>query len=72
MSSESGYESKLTARIDTELYSSVQEHFHHGQQTIFLRKLYLSLKEIIDSGKFDDITDYLYKNKALTLPNIKI
>jgi len=72
MSSESGYESKLTARIDTELYSSVQEHFHHGQQTIFLRKIYLSLKKLIDDENFDAITDYLYKDSSLTLPNVKI
>lgn len=72
MSSESGYESKITARLDTEVYSSVQEHFHHGQQTIFLRKVYLSIKKLIDDNKFDEITDYLYKDSSLTLPNVKV
>jgi len=61
-------ESKLTARIDTELYDKVKDHFHHGQQTQFFRQVFESLWQLIDEGKTSEITDYLYNNLALTLP----
>ena len=61
-------ESKLTARIDHELYDQVKDHFHHGQQTQFFRHVFDSLKVLIDEGNFHEVTDYLYNNKPLTLP----
>ncbi len=64
-------ESKITARIDSDLYNKVQENFHHGQQTQLFRNIFNSLKQIIDSDSFDEITDYLYKGKALNLPGIE-
>lgn len=66
----SQHESKITARIDSDLYNQVQSNFHHGQQTHLFRNIFKSLKTIIISGCFDQITDYLYKGKALTLPGI--
>ncbi len=64
-------ESKITARIDSDLYNQVQENFHHGQQTQLFRNIFKSLKEIITEDRFDEITDYLYKGKALNLPGIE-
>ena len=61
-------ESKLTARIDNELYGQVKDHFHHGQQTQFFRQVFDSLKVLIDNGDFNKVTDYLYNNKPLELP----
>lgn len=65
------HESKITARIDTDLYNKVQDHFHHGQQTHLFRNIFKSLDELITSGRFDEITDYLYKGKPMTLPEVK-
>lgn len=62
-------ECKVTARIDEKLYSQIQENFYHGQQTLFFRAVFKSLKEIIDDGRFTEITDYMYKGKELTLPS---
>lgn len=63
-------ESKITARIDSDLYNKVQSNFHHGQQTQLFRNIFKSLKVLIDNDRFDEITDYLYKGKALVLPEI--
>jgi len=63
-------ECKITARIEEDLYNKIQEHFYHGQQTLFFRNVFKSLKVIIAEGKFDSINDYLYKGKELTLPAI--
>lgn len=71
MAGESGYESKVTARIDNELYVKVMQHFHHGQQTLLLRKIFDSLEILIDSNEFDKVTDYLYKGNDLTLPGVE-
>ena len=62
------YESKITARIDNDIYNAVMKHFHHGQQTLFLRKVFDSLKKLIDEDKFGEVTDYLYKEDDLILP----
>lgn len=61
-------ECKVTARIDPELYVKIQEKFYHGQQTLFFRNIFRSLSIIIKEDRFNEITDYLYKGKALTLP----
>jgi len=65
---EASHESKVSARIDNDIYLQVQNHFHHGQQTMFLRKIYNSLKILIDKEGFGSVTDYLYKKSDLTLP----
>lgn len=62
------YESKITARIDNDTYNDVMKHFHHGQQTLFLRKIFDSLKKLIDTNRFGEVTDYLYKEDDLILP----
>lgn len=64
-------ECKVTARIDKDLYDQVQEHFHHGQQTKLFRQIFISLKAIVDAGKLNEVLDYMYKGKALTLPGIE-
>jgi hypothetical protein len=64
------YESKVTARIDIDLYTKVQDNFYHGQQTLFFRNVFKSLEKIINENRFDEVTDYLYKGKSLTLPEI--
>lgn len=64
-------ECKVTARIDKDLYEHVQEHFHHGQQTKLFRQIFLSLKTIINGGKLNEVMDYMYKGKPLTLPAIE-
>lgn len=61
-------DSKVTARIKQETYTKVKENFHHGQQTQFFRQVFESIEQLINSGEFDKVTDYLYKGTALTLP----
>ena len=63
-------DSRITARIDSELYNKIQDNFHHGQQTKFFRNVFKSLEKIIEEDNFDTILDYLYKNKPLTLPGV--
>jgi hypothetical protein len=63
-------ECKVTARIEPELYVQIQEKFYHGQQTLFFRNVFKSLFIIIKLNRFNEVTDYLYKGKALTLPPI--
>ena len=63
-------DSRITARIDSELYNKIQDNFHHGQQTKFFRNVFKSLEKIIAEDNFDVILDYLYKGKPLTLPGI--
>ena len=63
-------ECKVTARIEETLYYKVQDNFYHGQQTLFFRNVFKSLKTIIEENRFSEITDYLYKGKALTLPAV--
>jgi hypothetical protein len=65
------YECKVTARVDKDLYDSVQNHFHHGQQTKLFRQIFLSLKSLIASNNFNQVLDYMYKGKPLTLPGIE-
>ena len=61
---------KVTARIEEDLYTMIQDNFYHGQQTLFFRSVFRSLKKIIQEDRFNEITDYLYKGKPLTLPAI--
>lgn len=61
-------ESKVTANIDTDLYSIVADHFHYGQRAIFFRKLFEAIKELIENDKWNEVTDFLYKGSDLTLP----
>jgi len=63
-------ECKVTARIEPELYVQIQERFYHGQQTLFFRNVFKSLSVLIKQERFNEVTDYLYKGKALTLPAI--
>ncbi len=63
-------ECKVTARIEPELYVQIQEKFYHGQQTLFFRNVFKSLSVLIKLNRFNEITDYLYKGKSLTLPAI--
>jgi len=63
-------ECKVTARIEEKLYYKIQDNFYHGQQTLFFRNVFKSLKVLIESDRFDEITDYLFKGKSLTLPAI--
>ena len=63
-------ECKVTARIEATLYHKIQDNFYHGQQTLFFRNVFKSLKVIIQEERFNEITDYLYKGKALTLPTV--
>lgn len=64
-------ESRITARIDSDLYNKIQSNFHHGQQTKFFRNIFKSVEKIIDDGHYDQILDYLYKDAPLTLPKVE-
>lgn len=64
-------ECKVTARIDEALYAQIQDKFYHGQQTLFFRNVFKSLSKIINDDRYNEVTDYLYKGKALTLPAIE-
>lgn len=64
-------ESKVTARVDRELYDYVKAHMHQGQQTNLFRNIFTSLKMMIDDGKFSQVMDYMYGNEPLVLPNVK-
>lgn len=66
-----GPESKVTARVDRELYDYVKSHFHQGQQTNLFRTIFTSLKQMIDEGNFSQVMDYMYGTADLTLPNNK-
>jgi hypothetical protein len=68
MATETSYESKVTANIDSVLYHKVMEQFHYGQRTIFFRKIFNSLQLLIDSDEFNKVTDYLYNEADLILP----
>lgn len=68
MTNDHSDQNKATAWIDSETYNIVMEKFHHGQQTILLRKLFDSLKILIEKDDFDKVTDYLYKKEDLILP----
>ena len=63
-------ECKVTARIEEKLYQQIQDNFYHGQQTLFFRNVFKSLRVLIQADRFDEITEYLYKGKPLTLPAI--
>jgi hypothetical protein len=63
-------ECKITARIEEGLYKQIQEHFYHGQQTLFFRNVFKSLEILIEEERFSQVTDYLYKGTTLTLPAI--
>lgn len=63
-------ECKVTARIEEELYAKIQDNFYHGQQTLFFRNVFKSLKVIIQEDRFNEVIEYLYKGKPLTLPAI--
>ena len=65
------YESKVTANIDSEIYSAVSNHFHYGQRAIFFRKLFEAIKELIEHEKWNEVTDFLYKGSDLILPGQK-
>lgn len=67
----SNNESRITARIDAELYNKIQSNFHHGQQTKFFRTIFKSVEKIIDDGHYDKILDYLYKDAELVLPSVE-
>ncbi len=60
-------ESKLTARINPKLYNQVKDHFHHGQQTQFFRQVFESLQILIEEGRFNEVTNYLYNDDDLVL-----
>jgi len=62
---------KVTARIDEELYTMIHQNFYHGQQTLFFNTVFKSIKELIQTDRFNEVTDYLYKGKPLTLPAIE-
>lgn len=63
-------ECKVTARIEPELYVKIKDKLYHGQQTMFFRKVFKSLEIIIKEERFNEVTDYLYKGKALILPPV--
>jgi hypothetical protein len=62
---------KVTARIDEDLYTMVHDNFYHGQQTLFFKNVFRSLKKIIQEDRFNDITNYLYKGQPLVLPAVE-
>lgn len=64
-------ESKVTARVDRDLYDYVKEHFHQGQQTNLFRNIFTSLKIMIDKDHFGEVMDYMYGTEDLVLPNPK-
>lgn len=64
-------ESKVTARVDRDLYDYVKNHFHQGQQTNLFRSIFTSLKQMIDEGRFGEVMDYMYGTSDLVLPNVK-
>jgi hypothetical protein len=62
-------ESKITANIESDLYDAVSPHFHYGQRSIFFNKLFTSLKTLAESGKWNEVVDYMYNDSELNLPN---
>lgn len=64
-------ECKVTARIEESLYNQVKDKFYHGQQTMFFRNIFKSIRIIINEDRFNEINDYLYKGKELILPAIE-
>lgn len=64
-------ESKVTARVDRELYDYVKAHLHQGQQTNLFRTIFTSLKIMIDNNQFNEVMEYMYGTESLVLPNVK-
>lgn len=64
-------EGKVTARIEKDLYNQIKDKFYHGQQTMFFRNVFKSIRIIIIEDRFSEINDYLYKGKPLVLPAIE-
>jgi len=64
-------ESKVTANVDSDVYITVSNNFHYGQRTIFFRKLFEALKELVEADKWNEVTDFLYKGSDLLLPGHK-
>ena len=63
---------KITARIDRDLYEFVQARFHYGQQKKLFDSIFLSLKELIETERFEEVLNYMYHEKELILPKIII
>lgn len=59
--------SKATARIDPDLYERVRPYFPYGLQTMFFQNVFEALDQKIQDGDFDEVLDFIYKKKELTL-----
>lgn len=61
-------ESKVTANVDSDVYSTVAQQFHYGQRTLFFQKLFEALKDLVDNNEWHQVTDFMYNDADLTLP----
>ena len=65
-------ETKMSAvRIEAKLYDRVTKHFHQGQHTALMRNIFESLDVMLADDKLVDISNYIYKAKALILKPVK-
>lgn len=61
----------VAVRIEFKLAERVTTQLHHGQQQALFRAIFESLDAMLTAGKLTDITNYIYKAKALTLKPVK-
>lgn len=62
---------KATIRFETELYTRVTAHFHHGQISALFRNIFESLDVMLANDQLVDISNYIYKAASLTLKPVK-
>lgn len=58
---------KMTARVDDDIYNSVMQHLHYGQQTALFRAIFESLVVIIEQDGLGPIAQFIAKTAPITL-----
>lgn len=64
-------ETKATFRIENKLYRAVVDRLSWSQPSLLFRKLWLGIKEKLDSGKKKEIIEFMFGTKSITLKNIQ-
>ena len=61
-------QTKLTFRVDQDLYEDVKKKFHYGQLNALWRSVFYAIVTLVASDKGPQIYDFMYKGKDLLLP----
>lgn len=61
---------KVTARIDNDLYRRVKKHFHHGQLQALFSQIFHTMDRMIERGQIMEIVTYIQgKDSVIFKPN---